>query len=440
MMLFFPQAAGISPDESSAVGGGTTGAFQPFSSVLHGDGKLLRLLSLVEQGVDDAAGYCPELEMPIAPTTNLANVAAASTATLPLAECCGADFDSVVETQDLSDDNLVEYFTNGFGLELSSKEGSLLKGITETKKTKTSFIEDDKEWSGLTLPLTVLPFVWHMRRHGRVHHYSDIFNTVSIVAQATGFKSALDYVNCRGWTFSTKDGKMRLQYRKLDQVVDRLAPNSDTARLVKNFNAMIEHLYEILDLPMIKDIYTNLPACPRLEKLSFASKIHSHTQDLQFSFVVVGDFYIAHVPNHFGDIEYWAKVIYRDCRYRKDYCFMIYNLLFLFQGDNGDPVLARRLLTNYQDCMRDEVSRLASSAERKRRYEARLEAKLHDASKGRGTKKGMPSPERRLLLCRARARDMVYPYLTNEEKKSFQSSTRKKKKRSSKAAGNDSGE
>jgi hypothetical protein len=337
MLLFFTQAARAPPDISDddnqwdngfAPSQGTS-AFQSFSRVAHSDGKLLHLLSLVEKGVDDDFGYCPDTDLPIAPAKD-------NVAPLPPDECTGADLDSVLETKDLSNDKLFEYFTNGFGLELTSDEGTLHKGVTETKKSKASF-RNDGEWSGLSLPLTVLPFVWHMRRQGRVHHYSDIFMTVSIVAEQLGFKGPLEYVMSRGWTFSTKDGKMRLQYRKLDEVVDRLAPNGDAAQLVRNFNAMIDHLYEILDLPTIKDIYTNLPFCRHLERLSFASKIHSHTQDIQFSFIVARDFYVPYVPDHFGDIVYWAKIIYRDCSQRKDYSFMVYNLLFLFEDENGDP-------------------------------------------------------------------------------------------------------
>ena len=41
----------------------------------------------------------------------------------------GADLDNLFTTNDVTEDNVVEYFTNGFGLELSSEEVSLLKGV-----------------------------------------------------------------------------------------------------------------------------------------------------------------------------------------------------------------------------------------------------------------------------------------------------------------------
>jgi hypothetical protein len=49
------------------------------------------------------------------------------------------------------------------------------------------------------------------------------------------------------------------------------------AKLALNFNAMIDHLYKLVDSEGIKNIYTDKPAIRFLEKKSFAGKIYQQT-------------------------------------------------------------------------------------------------------------------------------------------------------------------
>ena len=88
---------------------------------------------------------------------------------------------------------------------------------------------------------------------------------------------------------------------------------------------------------------------------------------------------------------------------------------------------------DYLDCMRDEVHRRASSKLHQKTYGEQVEVSLR---KSRGTRSdAMPLPDKELLLCRARARDLYSTTLSQEERRAFVSSTikRKGKKRNSMA-------
>ena len=126
------------------------------------------------------------------------------------------------------------------------------------------------------------------------------------------------------------------------------------------------------------------------------------------------------------------KKIFASCRTRKDYVTFCHNCFVIFPNDAGDPVLAKCLITDYLDCMRDEVHRRASSKIHQKTYSEQVEASLR---KSRGTRSdAMPLPDKELLLCRARARDLYSTTLSQEDRRAFVSSTRRKgKKRNSTA-------
>jgi hypothetical protein len=93
----------------------------------------------------------------------------------------------------MSNDNLVEFFSNGLGLELTSNEGTLLKGVIEMDKSKVSF-HNAGNWTGLTPAFTILPFLWQMRKNGHFHHVADICMSVLIIAEQLGFDNVLSYL------------------------------------------------------------------------------------------------------------------------------------------------------------------------------------------------------------------------------------------------------
>jgi len=316
-----------------------------------------------------------------------------------------------------------EFFTNCLGLNTLS-EGPLHRPIVETPRRKASFLAS---WSGPSAVLRALPFIWQRRRTGRVHHFADVFLVCSIVAETLGFKSASEYVKCRGWTFHKKGGKNKLQYRKLENVFDELAPNGEAALLAKNLHAMVKEIYGVFDDDMIKHIYSGLPAIPLLQIVSFISKLHQYAQEFQIGLIVVKKFFMVAVPDHKSDPEYWMKRIFESCRTHYDYLTFCHNCFSLFPNDHGKPKLAKRLLKKYLKNMRDEVYRCASAKDHQRKYAEKIEASLR---KSRGTRlDGMPLPKKELLLCRARARDLYFATLSPEDRAEYVSTTRRPRPR-----------
>jgi len=225
----------------------------------------------------------------------------------------------------------------------------------------------------------------------------DICMSTSIVADQLGFHSAIKYIECHGWTFCHKGGEASIQYRKLEQVIAKLAPTKQATELAINFNAMIDHLYELVDSEGIKDIYTYKPSIRFLEKKSFVAKIHQQTQEFQVAVILTVSFFMDHVSSHHGDIMFWVKMLFRQCRVQKDFTMFCNNVLILFD-DDGDAGLAKELLgPDYLDCIRDEVSCWASGLQQRNKYEARLEERIGSLQRGTSCSV-MPSPSRNLLF------------------------------------------
>jgi hypothetical protein len=121
----------------------------------------------------------------------------------------------------------------------------------------------------------------------------------------------------------------------LEQVIAKLAPNKKAAELAMNFNAMIDHLYKLVDSKGIKNIYTDKPTICFLEKKSFVGKIHQQTQEFQMAVILMASFFINHVSSHHGDIIFWVKRLFCQCRVQKDLKMFCNNLLILF-NDSGN--------------------------------------------------------------------------------------------------------
>ena len=189
---------------------------------------------------------------------------------------------------------------------------------------------------------------------------------------------------------------------------------------------MIDCLYETIDSEGIKNVYTGKPAVRFLGKKSFVAKIHQQTQEFQVAVIIIKSCFMKHVSSHFGDVMYWVKTIFRQCRVRKDFTMFCNNLLMLFD-DAGNARLAKELLSpTYLDCIRDEVSRRASGVQQKKRYKDRLESMIGGLQHAT-VRSAMPSPSRSLLFAQACVRNMAYPFLSGDKKKNFRSSTRKRK-------------
>jgi hypothetical protein len=118
-------------------------------------------------------------------------------------------------------------FNNGLG-DTFYNEGSLLRGVIETNKQRKSFLES---WSSPSSVLHALPFMWDKRKVGHIHYFANIFMAVQIVAMAVGFGSAAAYVRCCGWTYTKREGVAVLHYRKLEDVINKFAPDITAANL-----------------------------------------------------------------------------------------------------------------------------------------------------------------------------------------------------------------
>jgi len=306
------------------------------------------------------------------------------------------------ELEGCSDNALFEKFSNGLGLELET-EGRL-KSVMETATMRGYFLAS-KKWAP-SYTFTILPYIW-LRSKGTQHYYADIVNSVTIVAKEMGFNSPIKYVNCRGWTLNKKGGQVNLEYRKLEQVIKKLAPGGiGGKKLASNFHAMVEHLYDMLDNDALRHIYDSKPFLKFLKKVSFIAKVHSHMQDFQITVILVKAFLMDYIPYNHDNVFYSCKVIFRTCNSRADLLLFVNNMFSLFPMDGGNCELAIDLLTNYRTCMRDQVNCLASNIEHKRRYAAMVDGAINNVK--RGTKKNcVPSATRTLLFARACACDLA---------------------------------
>jgi hypothetical protein len=173
---------------------------------------------------------------------------------------------------------------------------------------------------------------------------------------ALGFGLVSFYIRCCGWTYTKREGVAVLCYRKLEDVIDKFAPDSTAANLAKNFNAMFDMLYEVLSRDDLKNIYTGKSAVLFIARHSFISKLHNYCQGFQMALIIITRFFLDHVSHHHGDTKYWMKVIFQPCLRHKDFLQCCQNCHMLFDKDIGNLELAKRLLTHHVDCMRDEVN------------------------------------------------------------------------------------
>jgi hypothetical protein len=259
-----------------------------------------------------------------------------------------------------------------------------------------------------------------------------MFLVVTIIANTLQFGSASAYVKCQGWTLHKRGTTNKLQYRKLEQVFDQCTPNGCAALLAKHLHAMAKEIYSVLNDRLLQHVYEPGPVIHFLKEESFLAKLHQYSQDYQIGLIVCNTFFMVVIPDHHDDPEYWMKKIFASCRTRKDYITFCHNCFVIFPNDASDPVLAKCLITDYLDCMRDKVHCRVSSKIHQKTYGEQVEASLW---KSRGTQSdAMPLPDKELLLCHARVHDLHSTTLSQEDRWAFISSTRRKgKKRNSMA-------
>jgi hypothetical protein len=152
----------------------------------------------------------------------------------------------------------------------------------------------------------------------------------------------------------------------------------------------------------LRDPFTGKPAVNFLDKDSFIQKLHLHAQEFQMAVIIVKEFFIKHIKNHNGDVEYWVKEIFQSCLKHKDLVKFFNNIFSLFPNGD-DPKLAKDLLNN-PNAMRDRASQLANAIEHKIHYSKLLEQGLLTI-KQKSRKDKMPSHMNHLLFAHACAHD-----------------------------------
>jgi hypothetical protein len=245
---------------------------------------------------------------------------------------------------------------------------------------------------------------------------------VTTIANALQLGSASAYVKCQGCTLHERGTVNKLQYHKLEQVLDQCAPNRCAALLSKHLHAMVKEIYSVLKEDLLQQVYKPGPAIRFLKEESFLAKLNQYTQDYQIGLIICNTLFMVVIFNHHDNSEYWMKKIFASCHTRKDYVAFCHNCFVIFPNDAGNPVLAKCLITDYLDCMRDEVHCCASSKIHQKTYGEEVEASLQ---KLRGTQSdAMPLPDKELFLCHARVRDLYSTALSQEDHWAFISSTR----------------
>jgi len=263
---------------------------------------------------------------------------------------------------------------------------NIIKGITtKYKRNKMKFgpFLDDQpndfttHWSPPG-PLMILPFIWARANSNDRHHFGDVMRTNSILAHALGFENSIEYVKTRGWTckYNAKDGKFDLQYRR---VFDTLECTSSRQTLhTENLNAMLLNLYKYLKLEETKNPIGGTQPLQYMKFESFLARLNSHAQDLQIAAVTVLKYFLPFAPHHPGDVEYWLKRVFDQCRTStvfRTFCNDIFPLLPPGAPDS-DGSFQIDLMTNHLASMRDRVSFLAKDRQAKARYDADVHRRL----------------------------------------------------------------
>jgi hypothetical protein len=91
------------------------------------------------------------------------------------------------------------------------------------------------------------------------------------------------------------------------------------------------------------------------------------------------------------------KVIFCPCCTQKDYITFCHNLFTIFPDDGGNRELATILLTDFVDCMRDDLNHhAATSQHHQKAYGEWVQMSLQVAVASRSSQ--MPLPWRQLLF------------------------------------------
>ena len=342
------------------------------------------------------------------------------------------DLSEVVDGQ-VPDSALFEFWSNGSADGLRTTTGLPFKPVVVTPQRRREFLETTNY--APSSHFHSLPFVWQMKQK-KAHYVGDIVYGVTVTAEEMGFRSPIPYVRSRGWVYKVKGKGTSLKYKRLSQVEFERSPSN---YYHFHFKAMVKKLYDVIKRDGKKDIYKGLDMVRFLEQASFEGRLHRYAQQFHFGVLIVDWFFIPHATTHNDptsedDILYWFKRLFVHCRRSKDYLLLINNINSLFHGLDGDcqKELATDLMTNYGDCIRDEVNRRANRVEHQLQYQLRLEESLKEIQRGSRSNVGT---RKELLFACCKARDMTYVFLSDEEKERFHSSTRESKEDGSGKAG-----
>jgi hypothetical protein len=103
--------------------------------------------------------------------------------------------------------------------------------------------------------------------------------------------------------------------------------------------------------------------------------MNNQAQDLHLAVIVVDWFVLPHAHGHKTDTEHWIMIKFCQCQLQKDFVFLCHNVFSLFPNE-GNKELAKRLLTEHVDCIRDKVAHLADEKAHQNHYLGEIELAL----------------------------------------------------------------
>ena len=334
-------------------------------------------------------------------------------------------------------DSSVTFFSNGLGSEQSQREFSSIISSFKRQRMLFGSVNNDPKlpstspsWEP-TPALIALPYIWVRKNPKDRHHFGDVLRVNSIIAHALGYTSWSDYIKTRGWTckFDRKENKYILRYRRLKDCLSN--KTSEQTLHTMHLHEMLQKLYTRLSLIETQNKYGETQPLRYLKFSSFTAKVNSHAQDLQIASCIVENYFMQHVPDHKGDLEYWVEEVFKDCSTNQFTKLYSNDLLMLLptSTDRDDGALQKNLLLRHRSCMRDHIFGLSSSV----RFNARYNRLIEDEIGKRFQSRRSNDEAKTLAFVRARAKDRVIPILESQNPSMplLQSLTRQRKKKKS---------
>jgi len=339
-------------------------------------------------------------------------------------------FDSLMQ---LSDEQLTRvWYSNGLDTEFET--GESLPSHQETKTSRPEFLATNAYTPSRAA--SAIPYIW-MRHRQKKHYASGFMMVVKVFSLECQVHDPREFTKIFGWTLKVKNNGVYLAYRKIRKALLRKFPNPASRKLLENFQAIIDEIYKVLDDEKLRQMVNGQVAMEFLKKTSFASKVRLSTQEYQESLIVLTTFLLPWVDEndeYAHDDEGMMWTVFKDCTTRPIYNMHLHNMYSVFPNDQGNPSLAKALLTTHRNCIRDHVAGLAAAPGHYLQYNNKLERRVL-SYKGSSHEGKTVGKERNMTFARCRSRDWALPHVkklvselaSEEDASKIKSSTKRMK-------------